>query len=252
MAKVAFQPIRKESISEEIAAQVRKEILQGTYLPGEKLPSERELALAFGCNRTSVREALVRLQELGLVEIRQGAGVEVLDWRRAGEVDLLVHLLTTPDAQGKFDRKALWSVIEVAQTLYIRSAELAFQRMKPEEFARVEALLEKQLTLTNDIDAFMANDGEIHRAIFEGAHSVALQLLYNTFWQIFCEYSSPFRIFFEAELKQGDKSKVISYYRKALEIVKKRDAAAVRGLISEMFQPASPELFEKLVARLTF
>ncbi|MCB0218114.1 MAG: GntR family transcriptional regulator, partial [Chrysiogenetes bacterium] len=41
MAKAAFQPVRKESISEEVAAQIRKEILRGTYVPGEKLPSER-------------------------------------------------------------------------------------------------------------------------------------------------------------------------------------------------------------------
>jgi len=252
MKKSAFQPVQKENLSEDIAAQVRKEILQGAYKPGERFPSERELALAFGVTRTTVREALIKLQAMGLIKIRQGAGIEVQDWRRTGNVELLIHLLTTPDKDGRFDGRALASILEAAKALYLETVGLAFGRMEPAEWKRIEALLRRQLELFGDIDAFIAGDTEIHQAVFEGAHSVALQLLHNTFLEIYQTYSSPFRLFFEAELKRGDKSRVLRFYRDALDALLRRDLAAMKKLVSVMFEPGNPNLFAELVRKYTF
>jgi DNA-binding FadR family transcriptional regulator len=62
---------------EAIARAIRDDILRGRYRPGERLPSERELARALEVSRASVREALAALQLRGVVETRAGAGTFV-------------------------------------------------------------------------------------------------------------------------------------------------------------------------------
>ena len=65
------------NLPESIAAQLRNDILDGTYKAGERLPAERDLASRLGVNRGSVREALKKLEQMGLVVIRRGDGATV-------------------------------------------------------------------------------------------------------------------------------------------------------------------------------
>ena len=61
----------------EVAAQIRAKILDGSFAPGDRLPPERELAARLRVNRSSIREALKKLEELRLVDIQQGSGTRV-------------------------------------------------------------------------------------------------------------------------------------------------------------------------------
>ena len=54
--------------------QLKDNLIQGTWKPGEKLASENELASLFGVSRITIRQALSRLAALGLVETRLGEG----------------------------------------------------------------------------------------------------------------------------------------------------------------------------------
>ena len=65
------------SKAEEIIAVLRSEILRGQYRPGERLPSERDLAARFESNRGVIREAIKKLEQLGIVAVAPG-GVRVL------------------------------------------------------------------------------------------------------------------------------------------------------------------------------
>lgn len=73
----------------EIADALRARILSGGLHPGDLLPPERELAVALGTNRATLREALRLLEAQGLVQPRQGQGVRVEDFRARGELTLL-------------------------------------------------------------------------------------------------------------------------------------------------------------------
>ncbi|MFH1155161.1 MAG: FadR/GntR family transcriptional regulator [Pseudomonadota bacterium] len=68
----SFQPVRQTRISEKVLTQLKQAILSGTYLPGEKLPSERELCLQFEASRVVIREAIRALELTGFVTLRQG------------------------------------------------------------------------------------------------------------------------------------------------------------------------------------
>jgi GntR family transcriptional repressor for pyruvate dehydrogenase complex len=63
---------------QQIADQVRLLVLEGRYLPGARLPAERELAQQLGVSRPSLREALIALEIEGAIEIRMGSGIYVL------------------------------------------------------------------------------------------------------------------------------------------------------------------------------
>ena len=66
---------------------IRDLIVQTPYLPGERLPPEREIAERLNVTRTVVREALIMLEIKGLVDVRRGAGIYVLDNAEAQTID---------------------------------------------------------------------------------------------------------------------------------------------------------------------
>ena len=93
-----FKPIKQQKIAEQIAAVLRDAIIKGTYRTGEPLPSERELATQFAVNRSSVREAIHRLEGWGLVNIRQGGGTMVRDVLASAGLQVLPYLLAPSGA----------------------------------------------------------------------------------------------------------------------------------------------------------
>ena len=75
------------------ADRLQADILSGTYLPGMRLPPERKLAAQYGVGRVSIRSALGKLTTAGLLEVRQGSGYRVRDYRRSGGPDLVATMV---------------------------------------------------------------------------------------------------------------------------------------------------------------
>ncbi len=76
--------LRTDDLFEALQAR----ILGDEWPAGGRLPSERELAESYDTNRNTLREALRRLEQAGLVTVRQGQGVSVTDFRRTGSLEL--------------------------------------------------------------------------------------------------------------------------------------------------------------------
>ncbi len=74
-----FSPVSSNKLYIQIYNQIREAILNGSFQPGDKLPSEKELCQMFSVSRVPVREALSALELNGLVESNQGQGVYVRD-----------------------------------------------------------------------------------------------------------------------------------------------------------------------------
>src|SRR2546426_11618877 len=88
-----LRPVGKQRVAEEIVEQLRSPILKGSFAPGDKLPPERKLAEELGVNRASLREAIKKLEHIGLVKTRQGEGTRVLDWMQTASLELVRHLV---------------------------------------------------------------------------------------------------------------------------------------------------------------
>lgn len=122
--------------SAAIAAELRDEILRGQYRCGERLPSERDLADRFAVHRGAVREALKRLEQLGLARIRPG-GARVAPIEEAS-LDVVEHLLDLEDPPNP---ELVDQVLEVMSGLFSMAARLCAERASEEQREEIRKLL---------------------------------------------------------------------------------------------------------------
>jgi GntR family transcriptional repressor for pyruvate dehydrogenase complex len=151
---------QKLSVAGETAARIADMIRSGQYAPGDRLPSERKLAEQLQVSRTSVREALSRLETFGLLESRHGLGTFVKDpSREVLQASLMPHLFTDPETVGKLFE--LREIIEIDAAA--RAAERATAGQKAIMRRWVEEL-ETQMARENAPGVITA-DVEFHRQI---------------------------------------------------------------------------------------
>src|SRR3954451_7697898 len=141
-------------VAERLFAQLSTEILSGSYAPGEKLPTQRKLAADLGVTMTALREALKRLEQLGLVEVRHGDAMRVTDWRARGGLDVIAHVLF---AAGGLDRAVLADVLEARRLMLAESARLASERRDAAQATRLAELAER-IAVAEDASAAQALD----------------------------------------------------------------------------------------------
>ena len=127
-------------LSERLFADLLEALLSGRYAPGDKLPPQRALAAEAGVTMTALREALKRLEQMGLIEVRHGAAMRVRDWRRHGGLDVIAHLLL---ASGTLDRGVLADVLEARTLMLGELAALAAQRRSRAQAERLVALADE-------------------------------------------------------------------------------------------------------------
>jgi len=162
---IVLEPIRPKKISEEIVSQVKQLISKGELKPGDRIPSERDLATMLGVSRPSVREAIMVLEAMGFVESRQGGGTYVKALTEASIMNPLAKLVE------KRDPELLRSLAEVRMGLESWSAYLAAQRATDSDIAemrRLYKIMEKQAAKggwSPDVDA------EFHYAITSASHN---------------------------------------------------------------------------------
>jgi GntR family transcriptional repressor for pyruvate dehydrogenase complex len=150
-----FRRVNKVSISEDIAQQILDLISSGNLVPGQRLPSERELCKNFGAARSSLREALRGLSMIGVLTARVGEGTSVaadggkflgkiMEWRLITEKHDIENLLEV--------RIALEGVAAANVALHGTEADIA----------RLGALLAKMKSSVKDKKQFAAFDLEFH------------------------------------------------------------------------------------------
>ena len=133
----------RTSLPDQVFHRLVSDVLAGRYAPGERLPTQRALAAELGVNMASVREGVKRLEQLGLVEVRHGDAMRVLDWRLHGGPDVLVHLIARA---GSLDVEMVRSVMEARRLLLSESGRLAAGRRSEEQAALLVSLADQLAT----------------------------------------------------------------------------------------------------------
>ncbi|MEX1032596.1 MAG: GntR family transcriptional regulator [Cellvibrionaceae bacterium] len=126
--------------SHEVAAVLRTEILRNQYRPGERLPSERDLASRFETNRGAVREALKQLEQLGIIAIQPG-GVRVLPKEEAS-LEILNYLM---ELEGP-NLKLADEYLQIFKMLCVMCAEHTIAMANKEQLAFIESTIAKMKT----------------------------------------------------------------------------------------------------------
>lgn len=153
--------IQRRKLFELIADHIEGLILTGQLKPGEQLPPERELQTAFNVGRPAVREALITLERMGLIEIGNGVPARVTQPSAAGLLTSMVpsvrHLLST--SEGKRQFQAVRLLVEVG---LVRQAA---KEATPEFIAELQAALDENQKSENDTQAYITSDVAFHFAI---------------------------------------------------------------------------------------
>ncbi|HXT15371.1 MAG TPA: FadR/GntR family transcriptional regulator [Gemmatimonadaceae bacterium] len=131
--KNVLKPVSRESLVDRLAGEIRTSINAGDYTLGERLPTIMEMAKRFGVGHPTVREALKKLEAVGVVEIRHGSGVYVT---RTQDV-----LMVASDYGGKVTKKLLLDLIQARTPIEMQSAALATKNATAEDFAEMKRLL---------------------------------------------------------------------------------------------------------------
>lgn len=172
-----LKPVEKQRVAEEIAEQLRGLILNGQYPPGSKLPPERELSKRLRVNRASLREALKKLEHLGLVRIRQGDGTRVQNFMETGGIELVQHLL--PLGGGK--PELIRDLLEFRRIFGRELARLAAARSSNDKdgIGKLRALADKADHTSGAADLFDL-DFDFYVALASLSGNQVMLLLINT------------------------------------------------------------------------
>jgi GntR family transcriptional regulator, transcriptional repressor for pyruvate dehydrogenase complex len=175
---VALSAVQKRSLPDRVFAQLADEIVSGRYPPGMTIPSERELSSVLAVNRHVVREAIKRLEQIGLVKGAQGGRTKVLDYRRSAGLDLLA--LVSERAQPVEELLPLLAAtLEVRAGMGVDLARLCAQRASREVCADLLDIA-GQLAQGPPGDELLELDQLFWQRILDGVGNLAYQLAFNS------------------------------------------------------------------------
>lgn len=172
---MSFSPVSRRSLTDEVVDQLVAGIVSGDLPAGEPLPAERRLAEVLGVSRPAVREALQRLTQSRLVDVRQGDGTTVADFRRTAGPELLAHLLVRG---GDLDPVVARSIVEVRAMLGPGAARLAAERADAGVADQLDALADRLREAPDAIARQRVALAWWDRLV-DATDNVALRLLFN-------------------------------------------------------------------------
>lgn len=171
-----LRPVRKTRLYEDVVEQIQQLIRKRKLTPGDRLPSERELAATLGIGRPSVREALRALDTTGLVEVRSGQGAYLrnltVDPYLATVRESLAFLLDVKE-------DTLLELWEVRQGLEEQIARLTAERRTQAQIERLRGHTEEMRKRIDRPEAFVRAGVAWHRALCEAAENAVLRTVWE-------------------------------------------------------------------------
>ena len=233
-----LQPVSRRSVPDEVFDQVLSEVVDGGIGAGETLPSERRLAEVLGVSRPAVREALQRMAQTRLLDVRHGGATTVRDFRRYAGLDLLPRLLVR---RGELDPAVARSILEARLVVGPGVAALAAERGGP----ALEAVL------AETVDALGGTEDGVERqrhalafwdVVVDGADSMVFRLMFNSL-----------RAAYEPALEalaplMADEVGQVGAYRLLTAAIGAGDPETARAAADRVLRPATTSLLTALAA----
>lgn len=213
-------PISRASVPDRVFDRLREAILAGEYRAGDRLPTQRALAADLQVNMATVREALKRLEQLRLVEVRHGDGTRVLDWRRSGGLEALV-------LAGSDQAAIVGDLFEARRLLLVEAARLAAQRRSDEQ---AEGLIElaDAIAQADDQQSALLADWQFMAALVEAAGNLVFQLTMNSVRELYLPRADAFAALV------ADRGELVELYERAAACVNESDSDGAAASIEQL------------------
>lgn len=182
--------------------------------PGDRLPSERELADRLGTGRNAVREAIAMLASLRVVEARPQSGIYLRELRRQSSFEALVLLsqLGLPPT-----RSEVAETMEVRASLERTAIELACARRDDSDLAALDRILGETAAVLKAKGNIAEEDNAFHLALVGASHNAILVRVLNAFYEL----TLPRRRLYFARLQHGKVSH--KQHEQIVDAVRRRD-----------------------------
>lgn len=177
-----IKSIQKQNVVNEVFEQIKEKLLDGSWRAGCRLPSEAELTTSFNVSRVSVRSAVQRFRDLGIVVTRQGSGSYVSD-------NFIPQMLNN-DARPimHLSHEEFHDMMIFRQTVEFKCVELAVIHATDEDILLLEQALNNMLVNKGDYKKYSEADYEFHLAIVRASHNSVFYNVMNSIKDIYYYY----------------------------------------------------------------
>ncbi|WP_227268271.1 FadR/GntR family transcriptional regulator [Roseobacter weihaiensis] len=219
-----FRPVTSEKLSVAVVRQIEALVLRGILRPGERLPSERELAERLSVSRPILREAIGLLQEQGLLSTRAGAGVYVADVLGSAFSPALVDLF------GRHE-EAVFDYLSFRRDMEGLAAERAAELASSTDLKVVQALMNKMEVANGkrNPEEEARLDAEFHMSIIEASHNVVMLHMMRSMYQLLRE-----GVFYNRQVmfkQRITRSLLLDQHRQINTALQARDGAGARAAV---------------------
>jgi DNA-binding FadR family transcriptional regulator len=222
----------RPAVSDRVFRALADAVLSGRYEPGEKLPTQRQLAADLDVNMTSVREALKRLEQLRLVESRQGDAMRVTDWRTQGGLDVIALVLVR---SGALDRDALRAVMEARASMLSEAGRLAAARRGDAQVERLRQVAEA-IAGADGREAAQAFDFAFFAELVDASGNLVFVLVMNSIRELYFEHADLFHGIVDAPRS------LASRYGEIARAIAEHDEAGAAAAVRELAEAQAEQL----------
>ena len=226
-----------EPIYMQICRQLKKQIISGELKPGDKLPSERELAAQARISKSAVHFAMAELERLGFVKTNARHGTYVSDYAKDGTIETL-SLLVNFSGESFLERNRMEDMLEMRMAIEGKAVERLAETLTKESVA----LLEEDIQRAEKTAAEKADPHSLALCFFDFHHDICfvsgnfiLPLLFNSFRIVTLSY-------WEHAIRILGKEECIKLMYDLLDVIRKRDADLSVAFLRDEFK-----LFLRLV-----
>lgn len=218
---MSIKSIQKQNVVTEVFEQIKEKLLDGTWGAGARLPSEAELTVSFNVSRVSVRSAVQRLRDLGIVVTRQGSGSYVND----NFTPQMLHNGARPVMH--LSREEFHDMMIFRQTVEFKCVELAVAHATEDDILRLEQALNNMLIHKNDYKKYSEADYAFHLAIVQASHNSVFINVMNAIKDIYYYYLE------ELNRALGITLESVEAHIKVYMSIKNRDATTAVTVLNE-------------------
>ena len=214
------------TLSNEIAIELRTQILTGALHQGDRLPSERDLSARFQASRGAVREALSQLEQLGLINIQLGgARVRALNEARIAVLGPLMEASATPQP------RLIDQFLQTFGALAVLTAEEAVANADHDELIRMQEIVVSLDSKAGDFVAQQECWRDFFQTLTEVANNLVVQLIGNDLKAQFVD--SVTKLGIQPTFRKQVMNKILTGLKQGLETRDKGKTAAAVSLYFE-------------------
>jgi GntR family transcriptional repressor for pyruvate dehydrogenase complex len=227
-----LKAVIKKRAFEDIVKQIRNLIEKEKFKRGDQLPTERELSETFKVSRATVREAILSLETMKLVDRRQGDGTYVI----ASSEEALVQPLAASLFHEKDD---LIDIFFLRKIIEPEIAQLASGNGTPEEINELEEILKEQEKEVLNGKNPIGTDSEFHHLMARMARNRILERLLLALYDLL---SKTRERYLQTEER---KQKSLLGHQEILNAIKKRDGSGARQAMRRHLETVEASVFKK-------